>query len=131
MKKAKLVSEITRYLGELEEVLPEEEQFFKDKLCQYGISMLMLNIINGCIDLGTEVINTKQLGYPEKYKDIFNILETKKIIGPALAKRLRNLVSLRNLLAHEYGEIDLGLLYESAKELRFVEEYVNILVKHL
>ncbi len=131
MRKAKLVSEIFRYLEELEEVLPDEDQFFKDKLCQYGLSMLMLNIINGCIDLGTEVINTKQLGYPEKYKDVFNILETKKMISSALAKRMRNLVSLRNLLAHEYGEIDLGLLYESAKELSFVEEYVNLLMKQL
>jgi len=74
MKKIKLFTDLENYLKDLSELLPSEKEFLTDKSLQYSISMLMMNIINCCIDLGNEVITIKNLGYPESYKDVFNLL---------------------------------------------------------
>src|SRR3989344_4003685 len=128
MKKITLFRDAERYLHDLEELLPSEEEFLKHKGHQYTVSMLMMNIINACIDLGNEVINTKQLDYPGTYREVFTILEKEKVITPNLNKRLQNLVGLRNLLAHEYGKINMELLYEAAKEVGFIEEYLKKII---
>lgn len=125
MKKNKLFSNLEKFLQDLEEILPEEEEFLKNKEHQYSVSMLMMNIINICLDIGSEIISSKQLGYPETYRDIFTLLEKGKIIPSTLANKLRNLVGLRNLLAHEYGEVNMELLYEQAKEIGFIEEFLK------
>ncbi|HLC88640.1 MAG TPA: DUF86 domain-containing protein [Candidatus Nanoarchaeia archaeon] len=130
MKKIKLVTDLQRYLHDLEEILPEEDEFLNNKSHQYSVSMLMMNIINVCVDLGAEVVSLKQLGYPETYRDIFQILEKEKIITASLSKKMKNLVGLRNLLAHEYGAINLELLYEQAKEINFVEKYLESIISY-
>ena len=130
MKKIKLVADLQRYLQDLEEIIPEEDEFLNNKSHQYSVSMLMMNIINVCIDLGAEVVSLKQLGYPETYRDIFQILEKEKIITVSLSKKMKNLVGLRNLLAHEYGTINLELLYEQAKEINFVEKYLESIISY-
>ena len=125
MKKITLFRDAERYLHHLEELLPSEEEFLKNKGHQYTVSMLMLNIINNCIDIGNEIITIKQLDYPGTYREVFTILEKEKIITHILNKKLQNLVGLRNLLAHEYGKINMELLHEAAKEVGFIEEYLK------
>lgn len=132
MRKINLVEALRRYCEHLGEILPPEEKtFLQDLSSQYSVSMLMLNIINSCIDMGNEVISLKQLGYPSTYRDVFTNLEHAKIIPISLGRKMRELVGLRNLLAHEYGEVDLELLYEAASDLSFVEPYLEKLLPHL
>lgn len=132
MKKVKLIDDLQHYLQDLEEILPdEEEEFLRSKAAQYSVSMLLMNVINCCLDLGSGVVNIRQLGYPENYRDIFSLLEKNHLISSTLAKQLKNLVGLRNLLAHEYGEIDFSLLYEQAKDMQPVEKFISVIVKHL
>ncbi|MBU1111861.1 MAG: DUF86 domain-containing protein [archaeon] len=130
MKKVKLFDNIHNYLSDMEEILPEEELFLKSKVHQYSISMLMMNLINACVDLGTELINLKQLGYPGSYRDVFQILQKNKMISSSLAKKMKDLVGLRNILAHEYGEIDLEILHEQASNLDFIEDFTKEIVKY-
>lgn len=130
MKKIKLFKDLEEYLGDVEKILPDEKEFLNSKTLQYSISMLMMNIANTCLDLGSELINLKQLGYPETYREIFTILEKNKLIAPSLAVKMKNLVGLRNLLAHEYGKINMELLYEQAKELAFIEDFIKKAIKN-
>jgi len=125
MKKIKLFTDLERYLNDLESLLPEEEEFLESKTLQYSVSMLMMNIINCCVDLGNEVISLKSLGYPGTYKETFSILGKNKLINISLVKKMKQLVGLRNLLAHEYGEINFELLYEQAEELNHIEEFAS------
>ena len=121
MKKAKLFDDLQHYLKDLEDILPEsEEEFIESKTVCYSVSMLMINIINTCLDLGSELINLKQLGYPENYRDIFTLLEQNKILIKPLVNKMKDLVGLRNFLAHEYGTVDLEILYEQAKDIKTV-----------
>ena len=124
MKKIKLFTDLRKYLDDLEELLPAtEEKFLMDKKAQYGIPMLMLNIINSCIDLAQELIAIKNLGYPGSYREAFHTLEKNKLISKDVCPKMQDLVGLRNLLAHEYGEINFEILYEQAQDLSAVEQF--------
>jgi len=54
-----------------------------------------------------------------------------KIISLDLAQKMKMLVGLRNLLAHEYGELNFELLYEQAHELNYLEEFASKVAKLL
>lgn len=131
MKKIKLFDDVDRYLHDLAELLPrDEEEFLKDKNSQYSISMIMLNLITSCIDIGSGIVTLKMLGYPSSYKDVFSKLQREKIISYELAKKMQDLAGLRNLLAHEYGEVNLELLYAQASEMDFIEEFLQKTMKY-
>lgn len=124
MKKTKLFTDLQKYLDDLTELLPEtEDDFLHDKKAQYGIPMVMLNIINTCIDIAQEVISIKQLGYPGTYRESFQLLEKKKLISSTISQKMQDFVGLRNLLAHEYGEINFEILYEQAQDLIAIEQF--------
>ncbi len=124
-RRFEMFDNLEQYLADLKEMLPSEEEFLKSKTQQYSVSMVMLNIINCCIDIGSEIVTLKQLGTPQTYKHIFDILDKKNILSSPLARKMKNLIGLRNLLAHEYGVIDLELLYEQANNLSFLKEFVK------
>ncbi len=124
MKKIKLFTDLQKYLDDIEELLPPtEEDFLHDKKAQYGIPMLMLNIINACVDLAQEVIALHRLGYPGSYRESFQLLEKHKLISKEISQEMQAFVGLRNLLAHEYGEINFEILYEQAQDLSVIESF--------
>lgn len=92
--------------------------------------MIMMNIINTCLDIAHEVIHIKGLPYPMTYRETFGRLEKAKIIPATLVIKLNNLISLRNLLAHEYGTINIELLHEQASSLNFIEKFVKATIIH-
>ena len=68
----------------------------------YAVSMLLFTLVNRAIDLGDEIVTSRNLGVPGTYREIFNLLERGKVIDRELASDLSNLVYQRNILAHEY-----------------------------
>ena len=53
-------------------------------------------------------------GAPKTYGESFTALAEHKVVDVELATRLRAAAGLRNLLAHQYGAIDIRRLYEFA-----------------
>lgn len=58
------------------------------------------------LDLGNQVIAEKQLSAPEANRDTFTRLEVAGEIVPELAARLRAWAGFRNILVHQYLDID-------------------------
>lgn len=66
-----------------------------------------------CImDIGNHIISAMDLPEPETYADIPLILGNEGIIPKDLARKLAGAVRFRNILAHEYMDIDRRLVYK-------------------
>ncbi len=128
MKKIKLFVDLERYMEDLEQLLPSEEEFLKNKGAQYSVSMIVMNIVTTCIDIGSEVVSIKQLGYASHYREVFSLLEKAGYISVTLSKRMQDFVGLRNLLAHEYGEVRFELMYDQISDIKSVEEFAAKMV---
>lgn len=80
------------------------------------------------IDLAEAVISLKGLRKPSTMGESFTILAEEGIISRELSEELIKMVGFRNILAHEYEEIDYDILYGVLTErVKSIEEFVSIL----
>lgn len=111
------IKEIENYLSELAGIAPEQfdEYDIKTKAaCERYFEV----IVQGVVDLAFLVIKENGLKTPEDEREAFDILAKEKIISGELAQKLKDAKGMRNIIAHQYGNIDDRVVFESiTKEL--------------
>lgn len=71
-----------------------------------------LHVAIECIlDIGNHIIAEKGFETPEGNEDIIRILGDEEVIPSDFARRIKGIAGFRNILVHEYTDIDYGLLY--------------------
>ncbi len=71
----KIISDIYRYLDDLERMEIKDPRDLDDIKNFYAVSMILFTLINRVIDLGDEIVTSRNLGVPGTYREIFNLLE--------------------------------------------------------
>ncbi|HLC77965.1 MAG TPA: DUF86 domain-containing protein [Candidatus Nanoarchaeia archaeon] len=111
------IEEIEKLLDELESIMPADaEEYLGDFKCKAAGERYFERIIESIVDLAFLIIKDKKLKTPEEDKQAFEILCMEKIISKELADRLKEAKGMRNIIAHEYGEIDNSLVFHSLTE---------------
>ena len=124
---ASILTDIKKYTTELESYKIKSVGDLKDSKTFFAASMVAFQIINRVFDLCDDLINSKNIGIPSTYRDIFWLLEKAKIISRESREKIWCVMKYRNLLAHEYGEIKEGDLLFIVQNL----ETINAFVKQL
>ena len=111
------VREIEEYLSELGTIIPSDlkeykQNFEKKAACERYFE----KIIEAVIDLSFLLIKDMNLKIPEEDKEAFDILSREGVIPNILAERLKDAKGMRNILAHEYGVVDDGIVFQSITE---------------
>ena len=85
--------------------------------------------VQASIDLAEAVIAYKNFRKPITLAESFDILfEGKVVTDRALIERLINMVGFRNIIAHDYGEINYDIVYNILKnKLKDIEEFIKII----
>ncbi len=94
---------------------PSQLPFDKDYDKQ---DIIVLNLQRACeqvLDMANQMIRTEKLGWPADSAESFTLLRKANIIGVELEKKLIGMVGFRNVLVHQYREID----------YRIVEQVIN------
>ena len=73
--------------------------------------------IQSCIDVGAHLVSELGLPTPDDYRQIFEALSKAQLIDAGLAERLAEAAGLRNLLVHEYVDIDLDKVWQALGNL--------------
>jgi uncharacterized protein YutE (UPF0331/DUF86 family) len=118
---ARVISDINRYLQDIPLLMINTPKDLEDRKNFYALSMLLFSLLNAVIDLAEETVVAEDLGAPVTYREIFSLLTRNGIIDQPLFDRMSALVSYRNRLAHEYGEItpeDMFRVLSMADEIR-------------
>jgi uncharacterized protein YutE (UPF0331/DUF86 family) len=92
--------------------LPTDYPFEEDYLKQDAIAANLQRACEQCIDLANHTIKVRKLGLPKESKDSFHLLATNRIIPYDLATRLSGMIGFRNVLVHEYQQMDIELMIE-------------------
>jgi len=86
--------------------------------------------IQAVIDMGNHVVSDRDLGTPKDYKDIFHILAKHRIVSKALSARLAAMAGLRNVLVHDYLDVDLKIIFRILKkDLGDFEAFIKAVLK--
>lgn len=111
------LSEIVRFGDELVEVLPDKyEEYAEDFKARSASERIFEKIVMAIVDVSFLLVKERNLSAPEEEGEVFSILSEAKILGFELASRLKDAKGMRNILAHEYGEINNELVYNSLSE---------------
>jgi len=87
------------------------EEFLKDDIIQDVVEYNLFIAINMMIDIATHIVVDNNMGSPETLGEAFNILNKEKYLNDEETKIYRNMVGLRNILSHEYINIDKNIIY--------------------
>ncbi len=96
---------LNRLKGYFDDLKEYEGSKLVSKKDFYAASMVSFSIINDCLRLAERYMSMNAMPAPLSYKDMLDILGKENVISGGLALRMKFLVSKRNLIAHEYGEL--------------------------
>ncbi len=99
------IRQIRRYYAE-----PSELPFTDDFLKQDAIALNLQRAAEQCIDLANHVVRVKRLGIPKQSRDGFGMLRAAGVISDPLARNLEGMVGFRNVLVHDYQNLDLNIM---------------------
>ncbi len=70
-----------------------------------------------CIDIANHIIADKGFRTPQGYGESFTVLQQEGIIPAVLAEKMKLIAGFRNILVHDYLEIDNQIVYSSLSHL--------------
>lgn len=128
------IEEIDRYLTEIESVvLPEIGLYEKDFKIRAIYERYFEKIVEATADLAFLIIKEKGLRIPKLEKEYFDVLLEEKVISLEICDSMKDLKGMRNVIVHEYGEIDDELVFEAVKEklIPVVTKFLEVVTKCL
>lgn len=102
------------YLGELREVLPEDFTLYRKVERKRACERLLQVSIEAVIDICHLLVAGLRLGIAAEEDDLFDKLKEATIISADMAEVLKEMKGLRNILVHEYAQLDDRIVYDIA-----------------
>lgn len=111
------------------------QEIVSDFKKQAIVERLMERIIMRAIDINQHLIaelSTEEMSPPKNYKETFLKLADLKIYPKEFAKNISKSVGTRNILVHQYDEIDYSQIYSSISDcLKDYYQYCDYILKFL
>lgn len=125
----KNIRTIEKYYSFLEGYSYENKDDLEEDFEEYlAISMALFTILNAIIEVGEEIIQIKELDFPGNYREIFEILGKKKLLSKEVSKTLSRYMHQRNMLAHQYDEVNADKIYELFRNKIIFKEFITEVV---
>jgi uncharacterized protein YutE (UPF0331/DUF86 family) len=104
----------------------ELEEFVREPALHDLAERYLHLVVEAALDLGNHWIADRALATPDTNRDTFTVLEGAGEIPPDLAHRLRGWAGFRNILVHQYLEIDHAIAYHAiTSELGDLEQLAS------
>ena len=87
-------------------------------------------VVQATIDLAGAIISFKNLRKPTTMSESFYILNEEKIINSDITEMLIKMTGFRNVIVHDYEEINYDIVYDVLKNrLKDIEKFLKIVKK--
>jgi uncharacterized protein YutE (UPF0331/DUF86 family) len=122
------VAVVVRYRGTV-----VRDRLLDDADTQNMVLFAVYRAIQSAIEVGQHVIAERGLPIPSSYREVFTALGHAGVVTDDLAVKLQGWGGLRNVIAHQYGTLEIeriaSALYEETGDLeRFVAEMARMAV---
>lgn len=115
---AQRLERLKTYLGELRSI----QKSGKKKACKNSITFAAMEryiqlAVESVLNVGNHIIAGLNLRKPATYDQIIQILADEKIISKKTLAAAKPIPSLRNLLVHDYSDVNREKLFDTAREV--------------
>ncbi|PIQ79116.1 hypothetical protein COV81_03180 [Candidatus Peregrinibacteria bacterium CG11_big_fil_rev_8_21_14_0_20_41_10] len=127
------ISSIKQYLQFLSKYTHKTQvEIESDLLLRGALERYLYLVAQSTIDLAEAVIAYKKLRKPVIYREAFEILHEHDIIDVHLTQKLADMVGFRNIIAHDYAEINYNILHTVlTSRLADIELFVGVIEKKI
>ncbi len=110
----KLLDDYIKQLSKLQAV--EFQEYSDNYLIHRTVERLLEISIQACLDIGRHLIAKEGFRFPEENKDVFRVLREENMIPQGLLTQLEDMAGFRNILVHEYAEIEQRQVYDNLQD---------------
>lgn len=123
------ISAVQKYLKILEKFKNYSKKDIENDLNIRGaLERYLYLAIQAAIDLSEAIISYKKFRKPETFNEAFYILKEEGIIDDDLTEKLAKMVGFRNIIAHDYEEIDYEIVYDIVQnKLKNIRDFLKII----
>lgn len=121
---AKILEEVEFLKGIRKQQLAE---FLDDGKSLRSTAKAIETIVQSIIDISSHIVAQNHWGVTDTYRTTIALLATNKVIPEDISVNLQQVVAMRNILVHQYLDVDFRIVWGSLDELiedapRFVLE---------
>jgi uncharacterized protein YutE (UPF0331/DUF86 family) len=112
---ARKLAAIRDAVARIREVLPGSADAFRaDRTIREIVTLNLFVALQESLAVATHWLADEGWGVPERYGDVFVALADRQVLESQLADRLRAASGLRNLIADQYGAVDVDRIFAIA-----------------
>jgi len=120
------------YLHRLEEIRKlSREEFVADWRSHDAALRNLQTAIEICLDLGSHLISESGWKRPDTYVGIIEVLAERGVLPEDFVETAKAMARFRNVLVHEYIDLDLQLIYETLQRLEDIRKFAEYIVRFL
>jgi uncharacterized protein YutE (UPF0331/DUF86 family) len=113
----KRLDKLDQYVQILRELRAADREQFVSDYHLYGLAERYLHLSIECLlDIANMLVSGLGLRKPERYQEAVDILAEAGVLSAGVVRRLAGVAGFRNILVHEYLEVDRGLVYQYLQE---------------
>ena len=127
------LEKLDKYLGYLSELQQVNKEVFTADYHFFGLAERYFQLsIEVMLDVGKMLLLSEKTRRPEDNSDIFYALSEAGVISRDFVDRISGVVNFRNILVHEYEDIDKEIIYTKLqKNLEDFTEFKRQVIKYL
>lgn len=127
------IASIKKYLKILDRYKGFSKEEVKENIDLRGaVERYLYLLVQATIDLGEAIISFKSFRKPGSMSEIFCVLCEEEIIDKKLSDELSKMVGFRNIVAHDYEDIDYDIVYDVLEnKLQDVIKFLSCVKKEL
>lgn len=125
-----IITDVERIRALLQKNSPES--FASDPVDSALAERYFERIINRAVDINFHLLRAAAQAPPDDYTQSFRDLAKIKALSPSLAHHLALAAGARNILVHEYDELDQTQFYSSLKDtVRLFPQYIKAVEQYI
>lgn len=111
------------------------DEFIEDGKSQRSTAKAIETIAQSVIDICSHIVAQNHWGVINSYRSTIALLATHRVLSKNLSLNLQQVIAMRNILVHQYLNIDLRIVWESIENLiedsaKFIKAIMKFLKNH-
>ncbi|MEW6245059.1 MAG: DUF86 domain-containing protein [Bacillota bacterium] len=104
-------------------------EYLRDEDMQSIVERRLQLALQVCIDIANYIIAHQRLEIPDEVENVFAVLGHSHIIPEELAERIKGMIRFRNILVHDYLDIDQTIVHRLlTRSLQDFDDFARAIV---
>lgn len=127
----RMMKDIEGYKKDLEIIKIKRIGDLKNVEKKHASSMLCFAILNRVINLGEEILVKEDQQMPSRYGEIFTSLAKAGVLNNEEAKKINELIDLRNVIAHAYFDLTNKQIFKIIENINLIDKFIEKIKKRV